>query len=1511
MSIYIDNLDDMEDMDEECPLCMEPLEIDDLNFYPCTCGYQICRFCWHRIRTDENGLCPACRKAYSENPADFKPLSNEELQKIKRERKATEASRRLKLTESRKHLASVRVVQKNLVFVVGLGPRLADTEVLRKNEYFGKFGKIHKVVVNHTTTYAGSQGPSASAYITYFKEDDSLRAIQAVNNLHVDGRTLKASLGTTKYCSSFLNSPQCPKPVTCPRADCMYLHELGDEEASFTKEEMQLGRHTEFEQRLHEALNRAEAAQTATISTSSCASASTPTLSSSGFPSSAPVCAIPPVCAETPIPLMASSAGSSASSSLGNPSSSTIVSLMGLDLSKTITARKKSSQSPPPPPPSLTSLMMDSRGVIKPSNKTDAPPGMEWPALGGSRGSGTLGESDYPPLSREHSTSMDFGLAFDSSAAASSSTIITTTTSSILSSEVLSFSTVVNGETTSSDAGGGEAGRWRGDAKEGDGEGLRGSYTARTMTMMEIGAGDGLDADNASDLVEVAAEEAAIAAATALGTTTAASISKKAKKKARKDGAGNAVEDAGAAAAASGQEAAKKAAAGTNNNNNNSNKKQQQQFKDSNEKNGKGNNNSAKAQNAKGDNNNKASKKKSKDETSSKKNNNNSGGKDGGGNNKNGENNSTKEKSTSSEASSKASSAAVGADGDAAAKKSNNKQITSLETGVSSNGSLPVGMDASHLPPSPSPSPPISSTPSSSQSSSLSSTPSSSGCNSLWTAASKDPRKTTVDVPSTTNVDMSVAVNNPEGFSGILGNDGGIEDSSSNTAASLVLPTPTASPESSVGSRDLTLPSLPFPTHDSYSSIAPSLSVAFNKNSSSALPIRLEQDPNSSFFSNEFTRIRFVPPETSDAVGVARLGQDVDPSDNGASNGKITAQSQETDWSAAFGFNSAKETAKGAMDAEDGPFLDEDEDLGFDPFCESQRGLQDLLRGESNPGDVPDTGYSYGRSMSALFPTPSDGYLPKPPSQSSHFPPQPRLLPSQSKPHLYQQHPPPPIKSQTSLLDGLIQQHHEEDLLPSSLDLSKKSTSAHPPGFFSSSQQTSSRFFGPTGSMISSTTSSSSSTNHALGNTANHALGNTANHVVVGNPDSNQKSESFLRSLMFDNNHASSSSSAAATGLRTTPPTAIPPPPPGMGLPQHHHHQQQHHQQQLQQKPMPPLSFAANASQRLPPGFSTDNLTRQNSNPNAIDDFLGRSGWSKTQPQNRSQLSNPLDNPTAAHLQQQQQQQQPQNHSRMMGLMNLDKAGKMDDFDHMTSFSSASMAPTLSTSSGIDPLLRGGLPFGSSNQSALSSSSSSTSVKDWQEGFRALLPNVNISFSQNANLNNGGSSGSSAFPGNLPPWDDPAIVTAANASKHFNNINNNSPLRNSHELRGNQEEQPHWMKSLQQLTEMTDSAPPKRAQGSSPSAFLPTLAGINQSSLLGSPFGSHNVQQQQSQQQQQLMQSAMLGNRSQSDRVYQMGGDWGPSYSGGFSGPSLTSAPPGFRLPNATSGQPAPTGATN
>ncbi|XP_026474047.1 putative uncharacterized protein DDB_G0286901 isoform X2 [Ctenocephalides felis] len=232
---------------KECPLCLEVLEVDDVTFYPCTCLYQICRFCWHRLRTDGNGLCPACRKAYPENPADFTPLSQQQIAALKAKKRHQDQQRKQKIYENRKHLANVRVLQKNLVFVVGLPMRLADSEILKKHEYFGKFGKILKVVINQSTSYAGPQGPSASAYVTYSHNNDALRAIQSVNNITMDGRLIKTSLGTTKYCSHFM------KNLPCPKQDCMYLHEL-DPDASFTKEEMHLGKHQEYEKKLHDTL---------------------------------------------------------------------------------------------------------------------------------------------------------------------------------------------------------------------------------------------------------------------------------------------------------------------------------------------------------------------------------------------------------------------------------------------------------------------------------------------------------------------------------------------------------------------------------------------------------------------------------------------------------------------------------------------------------------------------------------------------------------------------------------------------------------------------------------------------------------------------------------------------------------------------------------------------------------------------------------------------------------------------------------------------------------------------------------------------------------------------------------------------------------------------------------------------------------------------------------------------------------------------------------------------------
>lgn len=70
------------------------------------------------------------------------------------------------------------------------------------------------------------QGPSASAYVTYFRPEDALSAIRTVNNLQIDGRTLKASLGTTKYCSHFLKGTQCMKSVSIIGGNLLYTQNV-------------------------------------------------------------------------------------------------------------------------------------------------------------------------------------------------------------------------------------------------------------------------------------------------------------------------------------------------------------------------------------------------------------------------------------------------------------------------------------------------------------------------------------------------------------------------------------------------------------------------------------------------------------------------------------------------------------------------------------------------------------------------------------------------------------------------------------------------------------------------------------------------------------------------------------------------------------------------------------------------------------------------------------------------------------------------------------------------------------------------------------------------------------------------------------------------------------------------------------------------------------------------------------------------------------------------------------
>ncbi|KAJ2576045.1 transcriptional repressor general negative regulator of transcription subunit 4 [Coemansia sp. RSA 1807] len=222
--------------DWECPLCMEELDIDDRGFFPCECGYQICRFCHNRLSEDYGGRCPACRRLYSEQTPRWNPISPAQVAKIKNEKRTKERERREIESNSRRHLANVRVVQKNLVYVIGLPSNLATEDILRSHDYFGQFGRISKIVINRRQNGSSSHHPTVGVYVTFAVRDDATRAINAVDGSMLESRVLRATFGTTKYCSYYLRNIPCQNP------GCMYLHEPGEEADSFTKEDLAANR---------------------------------------------------------------------------------------------------------------------------------------------------------------------------------------------------------------------------------------------------------------------------------------------------------------------------------------------------------------------------------------------------------------------------------------------------------------------------------------------------------------------------------------------------------------------------------------------------------------------------------------------------------------------------------------------------------------------------------------------------------------------------------------------------------------------------------------------------------------------------------------------------------------------------------------------------------------------------------------------------------------------------------------------------------------------------------------------------------------------------------------------------------------------------------------------------------------------------------------------------------------------------------------------------------------------
>ncbi|KAL4929095.1 CCR4-NOT core ubiquitin-protein ligase subunit MOT2 [Aspergillus undulatus] len=233
----------IDDDDEFCPLCIEEFDLSDKNFKPCPCGYQICQFCYNNIKTqNEEGRCPNCRRPYDESTIQYKVPDADEFKAdlALKHRKAAaakkkEAEKREIEASSRKNLAGVRVVQKNLVYVIGLNPTIRDEsqllQTLRGKDYFGQYGDIEKIVVSKAKP-GGNPNQGIGVYVTYARKSDAATCISAVDGSGNGDRVLRAQYGTTKYCSSFLRNEQ------CHNRNCTFLHETGEDSDSYSRQDL-------------------------------------------------------------------------------------------------------------------------------------------------------------------------------------------------------------------------------------------------------------------------------------------------------------------------------------------------------------------------------------------------------------------------------------------------------------------------------------------------------------------------------------------------------------------------------------------------------------------------------------------------------------------------------------------------------------------------------------------------------------------------------------------------------------------------------------------------------------------------------------------------------------------------------------------------------------------------------------------------------------------------------------------------------------------------------------------------------------------------------------------------------------------------------------------------------------------------------------------------------------------------------------------------------------------------
>jgi CCR4-NOT transcription complex subunit 4 len=139
------------------------------------------------------------------------------------------------------YLLKFRIVQENLLYVIGIPQSIASEQLLQSDRFFGAFGQIKKLLINRSIGSRESQYEGQCAvYVWYAHSIQVALALKVIKNLNKincfilqclnglklgDHYNLKCSFGTSKYCSNFLSYGYCESQgengKTCP-----FLHYL-------------------------------------------------------------------------------------------------------------------------------------------------------------------------------------------------------------------------------------------------------------------------------------------------------------------------------------------------------------------------------------------------------------------------------------------------------------------------------------------------------------------------------------------------------------------------------------------------------------------------------------------------------------------------------------------------------------------------------------------------------------------------------------------------------------------------------------------------------------------------------------------------------------------------------------------------------------------------------------------------------------------------------------------------------------------------------------------------------------------------------------------------------------------------------------------------------------------------------------------------------------------------------------------------------------------------------------